>query len=59
VPNDFKALLGSRNAGEPLLTHAPKSKTQLSLVGLANTLSGKDPQHVQPKKERRGFFSFR
>jgi pilus assembly protein CpaE len=57
VPNDFKALTASRNAGEPLLTHAPKCKTQLSLVGLASALSGKDAQ--APKKERRGFFSFR
>lgn len=59
VPNDYKAMLGSRNAGEPLLTHAPKCKTQLSLLGLANTLSGKDAQQAPPKKERRGFFSFR
>jgi len=50
-------LTGSRNAGEPLLMHAPKCKTQLSLVGLAQALSGKDAQ--APKKERRGFFSFR
>src|SRR3989441_9739309 len=25
VPNDFKAMMGARNAGVPLLTHAPKS----------------------------------
>ena len=58
VPNDYKAVLGSRNAGEPLLTHAPRSKTQLSLIGLANVLCGKESAD-QPKKERRGFFSFR
>jgi pilus assembly protein CpaE len=58
VPNDYKAMFGSRNAGEPLLVHAPRSKTQVSLVALAHTLCNKDP-HEAPKKERRGFFSFR
>lgn len=58
VPNDYKAMLGSRNAGVPLLTHAPKSKVQQSLVGLANTLSGKGVVEP-PKKERRSFFSFK
>jgi pilus assembly protein CpaE len=57
IPNDSKAVLNSRNAGEPLLKHAPKSKVQLSLLGLANVLCGK--QEAQPKKERRGFFSFK
>ncbi len=58
VPNDFKAMFGARNAGVPLMTHAPKSKVLQSLVGLANALCGKAPA-VAPKKERRGFFSFR
>lgn len=58
VPNDYKAMLGSRNAGEPLLMHAPRSKTQVSLQALASTLCNKDP-HEAPKKERKGFFSFR
>jgi len=58
VPNDYRAMFGSRNAGEPLLVHAPKSKTQQSLLGLAEALCGKGPAEPQ-KKERRGFFSFR
>ncbi len=58
VPNDYRAMFGSRNAGEPLLMHAPKSKPQQSLVALANALCGKESQ-APPKKERRGFFSFR
>jgi pilus assembly protein CpaE len=58
VPNDYKAMLGARNAGLPLLTHAPKSKTNISLQQLANTLCGKTPQEPA-KKERRGFFSFK
>ena len=57
VPNDYKAMLGARNAGVPLLTYAPKSKAQQSLVGLASALCGKNSG--EPKKERRGFFSFK
>jgi pilus assembly protein CpaE len=41
VPNDYQAVLGARNAGAPLLTHAPRSKTQQSLIALANALCGK------------------
>ena len=59
VPNDYKSMMGSRNAGEPLLVHAPRSKTQLSLVALAQTLCSKDPHQEAPKKEKKGFFSFR
>jgi pilus assembly protein CpaE len=58
VPNDYRAVLGARNAGVPLLTHAPRSKTHLSLVGLANALTGRAENAAKPK-ERRGFFSFR
>jgi pilus assembly protein CpaE len=58
VPNDYRSVLGARNAGVPLLTHAPRSKTHLSLVGLASALNGKSASDA-PRKERRGFFSFR
>lgn len=58
IPNDFKAMVGSRNAGVPLLTHAPKSKAQAALQQLANVLCGKAAPEA-PKKERRSFFSFK
>jgi pilus assembly protein CpaE len=57
VPNDYRAVLGARNAGVPLLTHAPRSKTHQSLLGLASALCGNNA--AAPRKERRGFFSFR
>ena len=57
VPNDYKAMLGARNAGVPLCKFAAKSKVQQSLLQLASTLCGKEP--VEQKKEKRGFFSFR
>jgi len=58
MPNDYKAMLGARNAGVPLLTHAPKSKVHQSIVELAGALCGR--ALAEPaKKEKRGFFSFR
>jgi pilus assembly protein CpaE len=61
VPNDYKPMMGARNAGVPLLTHAPKCKAQLSLQGLAEALCGKkaDAGAAPPKKEKKSFFSFR
>jgi pilus assembly protein CpaE len=59
VPNDYKAMLSARNSGEPLLVHAPKSKTQQSLQLLANFLAGKEDAAPQQPKARKGFFSFR
>jgi pilus assembly protein CpaE len=59
VPNDYKALLGARNAGLPLLQHAPRCKAHQSIVGLAAAVSGKGGAEAQPRKERRSFFSFR
>lgn len=57
VPHDARSMLGARNAGEPLLTHAPRSKAQISLQGLADALCGKTA--APAKRERRSFFSFR
>jgi Flp pilus assembly CpaE family ATPase len=51
-------MLGARNAGVPLLEHAPKTKIHQSLMELANALCGK-AQVDAGKKEKRGFFSFR
>jgi pilus assembly protein CpaE len=58
VPNDYRSMLGARNAGVPLLQHAPKTKLQASLAELANVLCGKSKEE-QGKKEKKGFFSFR
>ena len=58
IPNDYKSMLGARNAGVPLLTHAPKCKVQQSIQELAASLCGR-PLGEPAKKEKRGFFSFR
>jgi pilus assembly protein CpaE len=58
IPNDAKAMIGSRNAGVPLLQHAARCKAQQSITGLAHALCGK-AEAVEPRKERRSFFSFK
>jgi pilus assembly protein CpaE len=54
VPNDAKAMIGSRVAGQPLVKFAPKSKAQQSLLGLTQALIGKAPT-LEPAKKR-GWF---
>jgi pilus assembly protein CpaE len=41
VPNDAKPMLGARVAGMPLIQHAPRSRVQQSIAGLAQALFGK------------------
>ena len=61
IPNDSKVVIGARNEGVPLVQHAPKSKVQQSIAGLGLALCNKTNGQAapQPKKERRGFFSFK
>lgn len=61
LPNDAKAVLGSRNAGKPLVTFAPKSKICQSLNHLALVLSGKAevPEFDEVKKPKKGGGWFR
>jgi pilus assembly protein CpaE len=57
IPNDPRAMMESRSEGVPLVTHAPKSKVQQSIAGLAQALCGRGPQ--TPRKEKKSFFSFK
>jgi pilus assembly protein CpaE len=60
IPNDPKAMIESRNAGVPLLQHAPKCKAQQSIAGLAQALAGKKEAAPVPAKKAggwRGIFS--
>jgi pilus assembly protein CpaE len=61
IPNDAKAMIGSRNAGVPLVQFAPKSKVNHSISTLAESLCGKNEQAAAPetKKKRSSFLSFR
>jgi pilus assembly protein CpaE len=62
IPNDTKPVMGSRDAGVPLLQHAPRCKSQLAIAGLARSLCGRglngSGDHGD-KKEKRKFFSFK
>jgi pilus assembly protein CpaE len=57
VPNEPKAMMSSRNAGIPLILHAPRSKTHQSINGLAQVLLGTASEN-EVKKRKSGFFSF-
>lgn len=57
VPNDPKTMMGSRNAGIPLVQHAPRSKLYQNILGLGQALCGKNGE--VDKKKRSGFFSFK
>jgi pilus assembly protein CpaE len=51
IPNDAKAMIGSRVAGIPLVKHAPKSRAQQSIQSLAQALTGKAAAGEGPKKK--------
>ena len=44
VPNDSKSVIAARVAGQPMVKHAPKSKAQMAIAGLAQAVSGR-PAH--------------
>jgi pilus assembly protein CpaE len=58
IPNDAKAMIGSRNAGVPLIVHAPRCKAQQSIQALALTLTGKlnGPPAAAETKAKKGWF---
>ncbi len=41
VPNDAKAVIAARVAGQPLVRHNPRSRAQQAIVGLAQALGSK------------------
>ena len=57
VPNDARSMIESRNAGVPLLQHAPRSKIQQSVAGLAQALCGRG--EAAPAVKKKGLFSFK
>ncbi|MBX9584502.1 MAG: AAA family ATPase [Gemmataceae bacterium] len=57
VPYDPKAVVAARVAGHPLVTHAPKSRAQQSIAGLARVLYGK-PAGPDPNKGSKGGWGF-
>lgn len=51
VPNESKPILGSRMAGQPLIRFAPKTRVHQSILGLAQTLTGRAPAQEMSKKK--------
>jgi pilus assembly protein CpaE len=58
IPNDPKPVIAARVAGQPLVRHAPKSKAQQSIYGLAQALYGK-PVTASDGRSKWGFFNKR
>jgi pilus assembly protein CpaE len=54
IPNEAKAMIGSRVNGQPLVKFAPRSKVQQSFQGLVHTLTGKAVA-AEPAR-RKGWF---
>jgi pilus assembly protein CpaE len=57
IPNETRAINEARNDGKPLLQHAPKSKAQLALNGLADALLGRAVK-AAAKETSRGWSLF-
>jgi len=59
VPNDAKAMIASRIAGQPLVRHNPKCRAQVAIAGLAQALAGKVvPAATQEPKSKAGWKMF-
>lgn len=56
IPNDSRAMIGSRVAGLPLRLHSPNSRSQQSIEQLVATLLGREEAVAAPAKKRRGWF---
>jgi pilus assembly protein CpaE len=60
IPNEPRTVLEARNQGVPLVQHAPRSKVQLSIAGLAQALTGKSGgTSAKEKSSRWALFSRR
>src|SRR5207253_10479322 len=54
IPNDARAMIGSRNAGLPLIQHAPRCKAQQSIAGLAQAPGDNNGQLAPPPSKPAG-----
>lgn len=58
IPNDAKAVIAARVAGEPLVRHNPKSRAQQALFGLAQALAGRTNAAEPPVKAKASWSLF-
>ena len=59
IPNDPKPVIAARVAGHPLVKHAPKTRVQQSIAGLAQALYGKPVSEGRGSKSMWGLFGKR
>ncbi len=57
VPNDPKSMISARIAGQPLVTHNPKSRAHLAIAGLAQVLVGKSAPSPAPEPKAKSGWS--
>ena len=61
IPDDWSAVSGAINLGEPLQTHSPKSKVRLAIQEIAERLhrgdSPTDDKNTRPLHNKKGFIA--
>jgi pilus assembly protein CpaE len=57
IPNDPKAVIGARIAGQPLVFHNPKSRVQQAIVGLAQAVTGRSVGTTTPEPKSKAGWS--
>lgn len=58
IPNDSRTMLASRNAGIPLISHAPKSKLFQSVLSMTEAVTGETAMAGTSQSQKKGFFFF-
>jgi pilus assembly protein CpaE len=57
IPNDSKAVIAARVAGQPLVRHSPKSRVQQAIAGLAQAIAGKAAGTSTPEPKAKAGWS--
>lgn len=58
LPNDYQAMVESRNNGVPLMEQAPNARITKAIEAVAEVFNDEDGQVMAPKKQKKGLFSF-
>ncbi|MDC0273185.1 MAG: AAA family ATPase [Planctomycetaceae bacterium] len=58
LPNDYQAMVDSRNNGVPLMLQAPKARITKAIEAIAEVFHEGEPGEETPKKPKKGLFSF-
>jgi pilus assembly protein CpaE len=58
LPNDYQAMVDSRNNGVPLMQQAPKARITKAIEAISDVFHDGNPGEDTPKKPKKGLFSF-